>query len=209
MTVVDLAKDRHPWDRQPGESDQAWAAFVAYRDLGADRSIRAAVEKLEKPKTYNSTAQQFSQKNGWRIRVEAYDREQDRLRREHSAQLEREKAERVNEEMTKTAESLWKLAARGAILWHNYLEDHQKRERKRVQKAIEQNKEAPPLSKPTITPKDLQALADTGVKLHRTLDGEPGSISEIRGGTFAELVRLAREESEEEDEFDSEYRAVK
>ena len=34
-----------PWERQKGESDKAYEAFVTYRDMGTDRSIRAVAQK--------------------------------------------------------------------------------------------------------------------------------------------------------------------
>lgn len=37
-----------PWERQPGETEKAYEAFVAYRDLGAQRSVSAVSEKLSK-----------------------------------------------------------------------------------------------------------------------------------------------------------------
>lgn len=36
-----LDPDRKPWERQPRESEKAFAAFCAYRDAGKDRSITA------------------------------------------------------------------------------------------------------------------------------------------------------------------------
>lgn len=36
------------WERLPGESSSAFAAFCAYRDCGAERNIRKAVELTEK-----------------------------------------------------------------------------------------------------------------------------------------------------------------
>ena len=180
VSVVDLANDRHPWDRQPRETDPAWVVFVVYRDLGPTRTVKQAVDKLGKNKRYNSTAQQMSARYGWRIRVEAYDRERDRVRREEAEKVERANARKTAEEMSTTAESLWKLAARGCALWHEYLTKHQG------------------TSKPAILPRDLEALANTGIKLQRMLGGEVGEISEVRG-TFADLVRSAREERDTED----------
>jgi len=125
----------------------------------------------------------MSARYGWRIRVEAFDRERDRIRREEAEKVERENARKTAEEMSTTAESLWKLAARGCALWHEYLTANQGTN-----------------SKPAILPRDLEALANTGIKLQRMLGGEVGEISEMRG-TFADLVKSAREEQERDDEL--------
>ena len=68
--------DAAPWERVSGESPQAWKAFQAYRDLGQDRTIRAAAEKIGKGK---STLDKFSMDFGWVDRAAAWDREQDRV----------------------------------------------------------------------------------------------------------------------------------
>ena len=39
-----MAEQPHPWDRLPTETAKAYAAFLAYCDLGARRSIRAAIQ---------------------------------------------------------------------------------------------------------------------------------------------------------------------
>jgi len=36
------------WERLPGETGAAFSAFCAFRDLGAERNIRKAVESIEK-----------------------------------------------------------------------------------------------------------------------------------------------------------------
>jgi len=36
------------WERLPGEKSEAFAAFCAFRDFGADRNIRKAVDSVEK-----------------------------------------------------------------------------------------------------------------------------------------------------------------
>ena len=38
------------WERLPGESGAAFAAFCAFRDLGLERNIRKAVDSVEKDK---------------------------------------------------------------------------------------------------------------------------------------------------------------
>ncbi len=68
-----------PWDRQPGEGDEAWEAFVLYRDMGARRSQESVGGKLGKSRQLMS---RWSAEHGWVARAGAWDREQDRVRRE-------------------------------------------------------------------------------------------------------------------------------
>lgn len=37
-----------PWERQKGESAQAYEAFVTYRDMGSERSLQAVSQRLSK-----------------------------------------------------------------------------------------------------------------------------------------------------------------
>ena len=67
--------DTTPWERQDGESPQAWAAFQAFRDLGQDRTLRAAAEKIGRSR---STLTRYSMEFTWVDRAAAWDREQDR-----------------------------------------------------------------------------------------------------------------------------------
>src|SRR5690348_9192686 len=67
-----------PWERQPGDSPQSWAAFVVYRDMGPARSIRAVCSDMGKDR---GTIGLWSKRHGWRARVEEYDREMDRVKR--------------------------------------------------------------------------------------------------------------------------------
>lgn len=72
-----------PWERQPGETQRAFEAFVAYRDMGADRSLRKVVRKVNKSLT---TVGEWSAKHKWVDRVAEWDAEQDRIaRQEHLA----------------------------------------------------------------------------------------------------------------------------
>lgn len=73
---------RKPWDRQQNESGKAYAAFKVYRDLGPDRSVRAAAARLGK---HPSTFAVFCSQWGWVDRVAAWERHE-----EHLANQERE-----------------------------------------------------------------------------------------------------------------------
>ena len=61
-----------PWERQKGESDKAYEAFVTYRDMGTNRSIRAVAQKLAKSRTQIG---KWSSGWEWMERVRAYDNE--------------------------------------------------------------------------------------------------------------------------------------
>ncbi len=55
-----------PWDRQVGESAHAYAAFLAYRDYGDDRSLAKVAAKLGK-KTHN--LERLSSRWKWQDRL--------------------------------------------------------------------------------------------------------------------------------------------
>jgi hypothetical protein len=65
------------WEKLPGESSLAYAAFCAFRDLGAERNIRKAVEVAEKDdgkrdkryRVFRNWSTQFR----WRERTADYD----------------------------------------------------------------------------------------------------------------------------------------
>lgn len=64
-----------PWDRQEDESAAAFAAFVAYRDIGPARSVTKVARQLDKSR---SLLGRWSRKYAWVMRVAVYDRQQDR-----------------------------------------------------------------------------------------------------------------------------------
>jgi hypothetical protein len=59
-----------PWERRPGESPQAFEAFSAYLEMGADRSLRALGQKLNKSFTLMGD---WSRNWDWVERSSAYD----------------------------------------------------------------------------------------------------------------------------------------
>ncbi len=73
----------NPWDRRPGESAPAFAAFTSYRDMGPDRSIRLVARKCNKSA---SMLGRWSAKHAWLFRAEQWD---DHLRRLAEAEFRR------------------------------------------------------------------------------------------------------------------------
>ncbi|MER8002128.1 hypothetical protein [Streptomyces sp. NPDC095613] len=80
-----------PWERQSGESVQAFEAFAAYRDLGAARSVTKVARELHKSRTLLG---RWSKQHAWVMRAAAYDREQDRVFVAEQQQVRRDIARR-------------------------------------------------------------------------------------------------------------------
>lgn len=59
-----------PWDRQPGETSKAYEAFVIYRDMGSQRTVRGVAEHLTKSE---QLIKGWSGKNDWVARAAAWD----------------------------------------------------------------------------------------------------------------------------------------
>ena len=62
----------------PGESDQAFAAFTVYRDMGMSRSLAKCSRKLGKSKTL---CERWSRRWGWARRVAEFDQEMADIKR--------------------------------------------------------------------------------------------------------------------------------
>ena len=61
-----------PWERQAGESEKAFEAFIVYRDLGQDRTITAVGKQLAKSR---NLIDRWKEKYNWSERVRMYDNE--------------------------------------------------------------------------------------------------------------------------------------
>jgi CRP-like cAMP-binding protein len=59
-----------PWDRQPRETEPAYEAFLAYRDLGSGRSLAKVGAGLGKSE---ALMERWSSRWGWVERARAYD----------------------------------------------------------------------------------------------------------------------------------------
>ena len=79
------------WERQKGESEKAFEAFVMYRDMGEKRTFTAVAEKLHKSCTL---IRRWKDCWEWQERVRAYDNELEKEARakvikDHKAMTER------------------------------------------------------------------------------------------------------------------------
>lgn len=72
------ASDRDPWERQPGERDRPFVAFVTWRDSGPERSLH---ELATSAGLDPSTVFRWAHAYYWRERVALYDRHLDDVRR--------------------------------------------------------------------------------------------------------------------------------
>jgi hypothetical protein len=91
------------WERQPGETNKAFAAFCTYRDLRNKRSLSKVAEKLDKKsKSYISV---WSKTNRWVERVRYFDDDEDRQNRIRH----QESIEKMNERQAQQAETFQKI----------------------------------------------------------------------------------------------------
>lgn len=73
-----IEEPEHPWERQNGETDAAWEAFVVYRDdPSMPRSVRRTARALAKNST---TVRDWSAEYGWVMRAAEFDAYLDRQR---------------------------------------------------------------------------------------------------------------------------------
>jgi len=105
------------WERLPGETGGAFAAFCVYRDLGLERNIRKAVESIEKDegkrdkryKVWRNWATQYR----WKERAADYDRYTEKLKQtefrktiEAQGQKHREVTGKMLDVVTKKLDSM-------------------------------------------------------------------------------------------------------
>lgn len=94
-----------PWERQPGETSKAYAAFCRYRDMDPGKRSLAAVssqgKKCGKGGKPSTVIAELSAKHDWVARAAAYDDHMDEIRRKASedalAEMSRKHAEGMRE----------------------------------------------------------------------------------------------------------------
>lgn len=77
--VTSVTPEIAVWEQRPNESAVAYQAFCTYRDMGYKRSLSKVARELSKSKPL---MQRWSANHEWVERVEAWDREEDRVRLE-------------------------------------------------------------------------------------------------------------------------------
>lgn len=80
-----------PWERQKGESAQAYEAFSIYLNLGAERSLKAVAQQLSKSLPL---IKRWSREKEWQERVRAYDNELEREARKKAIAARKDMTER-------------------------------------------------------------------------------------------------------------------
>lgn len=113
-----------PWERQPGETTKAWEAFKTFRDMPpADRSVLGAyklsAESAEKARKGPITAaphgwKDWAIENDWKQRAAAYDRDQERRRRQERDRIHAAETKRFQANLRRDAEN-FEQAARAAM----------------------------------------------------------------------------------------------
>jgi len=93
----------HPWDKQPKESQKAYAAFVRYRDAGPKRSHRTVAKSSPERRQFS----RWSTRYNWLKRVEKWE--------EHLDKKKQEAMEGFAEEMAKRQIDLGKMLQSASI----------------------------------------------------------------------------------------------
>ena len=90
-----------PWGRQPREGERAYAAFLAYRDLGPRRTHEATRLRLGKKPGYLKPIERWSSLGDWRRRANSWDAhlqaERDKVAAEEAAKWERRRLQALED----------------------------------------------------------------------------------------------------------------
>lgn len=165
---------RRAWDRRPGETDRAWAAFNAYLRLGPERTLADAAEAIGRPRGYRETLKYWSVKYDWRIRAAAWD-EHVEARVNDARTDELEQAAR---RQARIAEAALGLVA-STIKGYYQREEARQAEVQRLQSIG--SPVDPSLLTPTLRPTDVARLLDVAVRTQRLALGAATDRIEVTG----------------------------
>lgn len=165
IVPCEFAPDLQPWERQYGEPNIAWDAFLTYREMGPKRSLRKAYlsntgndgEKV--PCAPQTTWGQWSKTWRWSDRVEEYDRYQDGIfRKQLEARRLEARLETADLGSTMRGKAAEALGVMRTILYT---------------KVRQTDGTEITVQKCALTPTEIVKLAEIGVKLERLALGEP------------------------------------
>jgi hypothetical protein len=114
------------WERQPNEPQKSFKAFTVYRDLGLDRSLSKAAEKLDVGKMVLG---RISRKFGWVSRCAAYDAYSDKIKLDAKAEKIRRDVLDMDERQAKDAMAFQRALATPLIALSRIIHDTNKREK--------------------------------------------------------------------------------
>ena len=180
--LLSSAGDKHPWDRQKGESAKAFEAFEQYRRLGSDRTVQGAWEQYwQRPGNRRRTGgKQAGEAHGyfrawssrwqWPERTAAWDEEVAALARDQ--ELDRELKSRLAEQGEELRQrQLMREEARAARAVARRL-------LRRLMQGVEAG-QLDSLSLSALLPhlQKISSLLETGQKLDRLSQGEPSDVT--------------------------------
>ena len=135
---------RGQWDRRPGESHKAFAAFTKYRDLAEKRTYQQVAEELH---CNGSNVRRWARLWNWYARAHEWDVRRDQAAQEAQIRERRRMAER----QARTGMEMQDLAAQG------------------LRELLSRLDRKAPLN---LSPRDIARLMEVGAKLERTARGE-------------------------------------
>ncbi len=159
-----MTEEKKIWDRQKGETNRAYHAFLTYRDMGPLRSLRKAAKLFYGDDWFiksSAKIRQFSKWSSrwnWVSRCEAWDAEQDRI-----FQLEQREAIR---EMNKRQANI------GITM-----------QKKGITRLLDMDINE-------LTPDQAARLTKIGVEIERPARGEATEISEHKGEVAIKTVKI-------------------
>ena len=160
-----------PWDQQEGETARAFEYFTAYRDMPPEtRTISAVAARYGKSAV--AMHKHCNQRN-WKERVEAWDREQDRI-----AQIE------AAREIAKVRRKQREAGTFGRETAIAYIEEL----KNAIDRARETGEPGDALAVAKLS--EITQLLKTSAELERIGSGDSGEVVETRDGGSAPAVQI-------------------
>ena len=172
-----MSEEKKPWDRQDGETNRAYNAFLTYRNMGPIRSLPRAAEifyRLDKVSKTSAKLKQFwrwSSANSWVARCEAWDAEQN-----SAWQLEqRESIKQMNKRQATYGETMAKVGMSNVL----------------VLSGIEEK------GKASFSLEESRRLLETGTRVERVARGEVTEAIQHKGKLGIKVIEI-REQNRED-----------